>query len=216
MAFLEENYILLVSCFVIVVLVILILKKSIIIVPQSYAVIIERFGKYRKTLHSGINFIFPFMDKPKTAVFQLRSQSVETNKHMTLRRGLIDIREQMLDYEKQKVITKDNVTLAVDPILYFQVTSGWRMLSISIPTKWHRNGLETGTLWNPSCRLRVIVKNSERNACAMEIALFLKQFFHPMAKWISFVALMKRDILYASFSFLRLILLSMLHALPIA
>ena len=121
MAFLEENYILLVSCFVIVVLVILILKKSIIIVPQSYAVIIERFGKYRKTLHSGINFIFPFMDKPKTAVFQLRSQSVETNKHMTLRRGLIDIREQMLDYEKQKVITKDNVTLAVDPILYFQI-----------------------------------------------------------------------------------------------
>lgn len=111
----------LVIVLIIIGILIKLLMSAIIIVPQSYAVIIERLGKFNKTLHSGINFIIPIVDKPKTAIFQMRSQTVETNRYKAKSSYLIDIREQMLDYEKQKVITRDNVTLEVNPLLYFQI-----------------------------------------------------------------------------------------------
>lgn len=106
---------------VIFILVIAIIKKSIQKVPQSRVVIIERFGKYHKTLKSGINFVFPFIDHPKKVSFQMRSQSVESDKYENKNGYFVDIREQMLDYEPQAVITKDNVTVNVDPVLYFQI-----------------------------------------------------------------------------------------------
>lgn len=116
-----ENVVPYIVAIAIIVIVIKLLKQAIVIVPQSYAVIIERFGKYRKTLHSGFNFIIPVIDRRKQAAFQLRSQSVETNDYKNKRGFFIDIREQMLDYDEQKVITKDNVTLDVNPLLYFQI-----------------------------------------------------------------------------------------------
>lgn len=106
---------------IVIVLIIKVIKKSIRVVPQGNAIIIERLGKYHKTLQAGINFIIPFIDTEKKAVFQMRSQTVQTNKYKMKDEHLIDIREQMLDYEKQKVITKDNVTLEVNPLLYFQI-----------------------------------------------------------------------------------------------
>lgn len=116
-----ENVVPYIVAIAIILIVIKFLKQAIVIVPQSYAVIIERFGKYKKTLHSGFNFIIPVIDKKKRAAFQLRSQSVETNEYKDKYGCLIDIREQMLDYDEQKVITKDNVTLDVNPLLYFQI-----------------------------------------------------------------------------------------------
>ena len=116
-----NDYGLFVAVGAIFIFIIIIIVKSIVLVPQSYAVIIERFKKYKKTLHSGVNFVFPFIDHRKKAVFQIRSQSVESNRYGRHSQTLIDIREQMLDYETQKVITKDNITLKVDPLLYFQI-----------------------------------------------------------------------------------------------
>jgi regulator of protease activity HflC (stomatin/prohibitin superfamily) len=94
------------------------------IVPEAKAVIIERLGKYHKTLSSGINVIIPFLDKVKT-VPELKSQSSKRANNVPQmiigNTKYIDLREQVLDYPKQNVITKDNVTVAIDAVIYFQV-----------------------------------------------------------------------------------------------
>jgi regulator of protease activity HflC (stomatin/prohibitin superfamily) len=94
------------------------------IVPEAKAVIIERLGKYHKTLSSGINVIIPFLDKVKT-VPELKAQSTKRANNVPQmvigNTKFIDLREQVLDYPKQNVITKDNVTVAIDAVIYFQV-----------------------------------------------------------------------------------------------
>jgi regulator of protease activity HflC (stomatin/prohibitin superfamily) len=98
--------------------VLLLAKKSIVIIPQSETKIIERLGKYNATLKPGINIIIPFVDKPKTII--------------TLRRGMyrydnsIDLREQVYDFDKQNVITKDNVQTQINALLYFQIVDPFK------------------------------------------------------------------------------------------
>lgn len=77
------------------------LIKSITIIHQAEKGIIERFGKYKETLEPGLRFIIPFMDS------------------LIAR---IDMRESVLDVEPQPVITKDNVTVTVDAVVYYYVT----------------------------------------------------------------------------------------------
>ncbi len=89
----------------ILVLVIVILKSSIKFVPQNRAFIIERFGKYNATLQAGLNFIIPFIDK-KAADRSLK--------------------EQAHDVPEQSAITKDNITLTVDGVLYFRVLDPYK------------------------------------------------------------------------------------------
>ena len=109
----------------IVVVILLTVAMGIRIVPEAKAMIIERLGKYNRTLSSGINVIIPFLDKAKT-VSELKAVS---NRHasgdfpkITISNSkFIDLREQVLDYPKQNVITKDNVTVAIDAVIYFQV-----------------------------------------------------------------------------------------------
>lgn len=79
------------------------------IISQSETMIIERLGKYLKTLGPGINIIIPILDKPKV---------IRTVRRYTSR---IDIREQVMDFEKQNVITKDNVMTEINALLYFQI-----------------------------------------------------------------------------------------------
>ena len=78
-----------------------ILIRSVRIVPQATAVIVERFGRYHRTLHAGLNLITPFIDRL---------------------RPLIDLREQVVSFPPQPVITKDNLVVSIDTIIYFQVT----------------------------------------------------------------------------------------------
>ena len=95
-----------------------ILAKSIRIVPQAMTMVIERLGKYHKTLRSGINFILPFFDSPRSVVWDFPvNEELKTRK----RSSWIDLREQVYDYPKQSVITKDNVTISIDALLYFQI-----------------------------------------------------------------------------------------------
>ena len=82
-------------------LILIILISSIKIVRQSTAVIVERFGKFHKILETGIRFIVPFIDKASSP---------------------ISLKERVADFAPQPVITKDNVTMQIDTVVYFQVT----------------------------------------------------------------------------------------------
>ena len=79
----------------------LILKRSIRIVPQGNAGIVERLGKYSKTLPAGLTVLIPFIDRL---------------------RPLIDMRERVVSFPPQPVITEDNLVVSIDTVIYFQVT----------------------------------------------------------------------------------------------
>src|SRR5690348_4304623 len=78
-----------------------VLAKTVRIVPQARAGIVERFGKYKQTLPAGLNIVVPFIDKV---------------------RYLIDLREQVVSFPPQPVITEDNLVVSIDTVIYFQVT----------------------------------------------------------------------------------------------
>ncbi len=80
----------------------IVLFKSVRIVPQARAGIVERFGKYRTTLSAGLNILTPFVDRV---------------------RYVIDLREQVVSFPPQPVITEDNLVVSIDTVIYFQVTN---------------------------------------------------------------------------------------------
>ena len=86
---------------VFVALVVLVVTQSIRIVPQAMAGIVERFGRYHRTLHAGLNMVTPFADRL---------------------RPLLDLREQVVSFPPQPVITRDNLVVGIDTVIYFQVT----------------------------------------------------------------------------------------------
>jgi regulator of protease activity HflC (stomatin/prohibitin superfamily) len=86
---------------VIAFVVLLTVYRSVRIIPQARARNVERFGRYRKTLEPGMNFIIPFVDRVKPQ---------------------IDLREQVVAFTGQPVITEDNLVVLIDTILFFQVT----------------------------------------------------------------------------------------------
>jgi len=79
-----------------------VLAKTVRIVPQARAGIVERFGKYRATLPAGLNIVVPFIDRV---------------------RFMIDLREQVVSFPPQPVITEDNLVVSIDTVIYFQVTN---------------------------------------------------------------------------------------------
>lgn len=83
------------------ILVVVLVLRTVRVIPQARAGIVERFGRYNRTLEPGLNFVLPFMERllPK-----------------------IDLREQVVSFQPQAVITKDNVNVAIDTVLYFTVT----------------------------------------------------------------------------------------------
>src|SRR5918994_2249204 len=86
--------------------------KTIKIVPQATVMLIERLGRFSRVASSGLNLIIPFFDKPR-AVYWTNSRSGMTS---------IDLREQYIDLPPQPVITRDNVTIHVDSVVYWQIT----------------------------------------------------------------------------------------------
>ena len=86
---------------VFIALVALVISRSIRIVPQATAGIVERFGRYHRTLNAGLNMVTPFVDRL---------------------RPLIDLREQVVSFPPQPVITRDNLVVSIDTVIYFQVT----------------------------------------------------------------------------------------------
>ena len=102
----------------IVLLVLVFAKKALVIIPQSETKIIERLGKYYATLKPGVNVIIPFIDRPKTFITMSRGRYVYTYS--------IDLREQVYDFDRQNVITKDNIQMQINALLYFQIVDPFK------------------------------------------------------------------------------------------
>jgi len=87
---------------VLVIFVITALARSIKIVPQTVAMLVERLGRYSRTMDAGLHFLVPFVDKVRASV---------------------DLREQVVSFPPQPVITSDNLVVSIDTVIYFQVTN---------------------------------------------------------------------------------------------
>ena len=101
-----------------VVLAVVFVKMAVVIIPQSETKIVERLGKYYATLGPGINIIIPFMDRAKTIVTMYRGRYAYST--------TIDLREQVYDFDKQNVITKDNIQMQINALLYFQIVDPFK------------------------------------------------------------------------------------------
>ena len=101
-----------------IVLVVIFLKMSLVIISQSETKIIERLGKYFSTLSPGVNIIIPFIDRSKSIVTLSRGRYAFSDK--------IDLREQVYDFDKQNVITKDNIQMQINALLYFQIVDPFK------------------------------------------------------------------------------------------
>ena len=84
-----------------IVLIAIIMFKAVKIVPESQVYIVEKLGKYYQSLSSGLSFINPFFDKVSR---------------------IVSLKEQVVDFDPQAVITKDNATMQIDTVVYFQIT----------------------------------------------------------------------------------------------
>ncbi len=92
------------------------------IIQQAEVMVIERLGKYSRTLHSGINIIWPVIDKPRNITWRYVVEGLDGRKHIRFKeRSRIDLRETVYDFPRQNVITKDNVSVQINAILYFQI-----------------------------------------------------------------------------------------------
>lgn len=93
------------------------------IVQQSETMVVERLGKYSRTLPSGINIIWPIIDRPREIMWRYVREAAN-GKNIVVKTSVskIDLRETVYDFPKQSVITKDNVVTEINAILYFQVT----------------------------------------------------------------------------------------------
>ncbi len=93
------------------------------IVPQAETMIIERLGKYHRTLSSGVNVIWPFLERPRSIDWRYTRENsdgraIRITKAMTR----IDLRETVYDFPRQNVITRDNVVTEINALVYFQIT----------------------------------------------------------------------------------------------
>ena len=88
-----------------VVFVIIIAFSSIKIIRQATVGVVERLGKFHKIAEQGVNVIIPFIDRFRV---------------------ILDLREQVIDFPPQPVITKDNVTMMIDTVVYYQVTDPFK------------------------------------------------------------------------------------------
>jgi regulator of protease activity HflC (stomatin/prohibitin superfamily) len=98
--------------------IILLAKKAIVIIPQSETKIIERLGKYHTTFGAGVNWIIPFVDRAKSIVVLNHGRYSYSS--------TIDLREQVYDFPSQNVITKDNIQMEINALLYFQIMDPYK------------------------------------------------------------------------------------------
>jgi regulator of protease activity HflC (stomatin/prohibitin superfamily) len=109
------------------ILVIIVISKGLIVVRQAEVVIIERLGKYHKTLNSGLHLIVPVFDRATTIHWRYNRLDYQGNV-ITIQKveNRINLRETVYDFPRQNVITKDNVSININALLYFQVTDPYK------------------------------------------------------------------------------------------
>ncbi len=103
-------------------LVVVFALKGVIIVQQAEVVIVERLGKYSRTLESGLNFILPIIEAPRGISWKVTQRGIDGQSYSYIKeRTKIDLRESVYDFPRQTVITKDNVSISINALLYFQI-----------------------------------------------------------------------------------------------
>jgi len=104
------------------VFVITLIAKGVRIVQQAQTMVIERLGKYHKTLSAGVNLILPIVDKPRDIDWHQTVTTARGQMERRFRTERIDLRETVYVFPSQQVITKDNVLVEIDALIYFQIT----------------------------------------------------------------------------------------------
>lgn len=108
--------------FILFILAVVYVLKGVIIVQQTEEMIIERWGKFHAVLRPGLNFIIPFIDTPHGITMKVSQKGIDGQTYSYVRiMNKIDMRESVYDFPRQNVITKDNVTISINALLYFQI-----------------------------------------------------------------------------------------------
>lgn len=103
--------------------VVIFIAQGVVVVRQAETMIIERLGKYHRTLESGLNFVIPIIDTPKAVKWRyVRNVGGEYLPYVK-NINRIELRESVYDFPRQNVITSDNVTIEINALLYFQITN---------------------------------------------------------------------------------------------
>ena len=104
---------------VILLVILLVIIKGIKIVPQTQVYVVERLGKYYKTWGTGVHFLVPFIDRiASDPNVPLSGGKLDTPRLI----GKVSLKEQVIDFDPQPVITKDNVTMQIDTVVYYQIS----------------------------------------------------------------------------------------------
>ena len=107
---------------VLVAFAIIVVVKGVIIVKQAEVVIVERLGKFDRVLESGFNFIVPIIDTPRVILWKTTQKTLDGKAYSFVKEiDRIDLRETVYDFPRQNVITKDNVSISINALLYFQI-----------------------------------------------------------------------------------------------
>ena len=105
-----------------IVLALVFVAKGVIIVQQAEVVIVERLGKFDRVLQSGFNFIIPVLEAPRAIDWKVTQKGFDGSTYSIIqKRTKIDLREAVYDFPRQNVITKDNVSISINALLYFQI-----------------------------------------------------------------------------------------------
>ena len=97
-------------------------SKGVVIMQQAEVVIIERLGKFDRVLQSGFNFIIPVIEAPRAIDWKVTQKGFDGSSYSVIqKRTKIDLREAVYDFPRQNVITKDNVSISINALLYFQI-----------------------------------------------------------------------------------------------
>ncbi|MBQ7764195.1 SPFH/Band 7/PHB domain protein [bacterium] len=103
-------------------LAIIFVVKGVVIVQQAEVVIVERLGKFDRVLESGFNFIIPVIEAPRAIDWKTSQRGFDGSTYSIIqKRTRIDLREAVYDFPRQNVITKDNVSISINALLYFQI-----------------------------------------------------------------------------------------------
>jgi len=96
--------------------------KGIVIVQQAEVVVIEKLGKFDRILESGFNWIIPVYEAPRAIDWKVTQRGFDGTTYSTIQKKTrIDLREAVYDFPRQNVITKDNVSISINALLYFQI-----------------------------------------------------------------------------------------------
>ncbi len=114
--------------FIVVIAIVIIIAAGIRVIQQGTTMMIERLGKFHRRLDPGFNVVFPVLDKPRKIMWKQVREYGGKHYYITKEIDRIDLRETVYDFPRQNVITKDNVTIEINAMLYFQIIDPFKAL----------------------------------------------------------------------------------------